>query len=499
MFSPPAPLALGLSLALSAAAAPSAGRASGSAAGPDVAREALVGWAVTDAATGVLLEARSPASNFTPGSTVKLFTCWLALETLGPDHTLVTDLMATGPVNDGVLAGDLILKGGGDPGFAGLSMGPGHAAETIFQAWAQALAKRGIRKVSGCVSGDGSYLVEEGPHPASLWEDAGNYYAGNVSGLCYHDNLYGLTFDGHASAGKRVSLKSTWPRHVGIQAFQNSLVTGTPGSRDSAYILGAFPSPIRLLQGAYPAGKTPFSIKGSLPNPAWTAAREFRDFLQAGGMAFDSPAGPACGDSLALPNRPGIDYAGATLVASHQSAPVKDLVRHVIQKSDNNYAAQLLALSGKQSRRAGDWRGGLEALREWLGKHSFDSRQMHLRDGTGLSRYNWVSPSQVVRLLNLAWKHRHADLWKASLVGAPGSEGKLARYGNGWNGRLLVKTGTLEGVASLAGYLKGDSGKWVAFAVMANNYDSRSSPKAGSRTDPQAAFGPFLRRLAKQY
>jgi D-alanyl-D-alanine carboxypeptidase/D-alanyl-D-alanine-endopeptidase (penicillin-binding protein 4) len=200
-----------------------------------------------------------------------------------------------------------------------------------------------------------------------------------------------------------------------------------------------------------------------------------------------------------LPNRAGIDYTGATLVASHRSAPVKDLVRHVLQKSDNNYAAQLLALSGKHSGKTGDWRGGLEALQELLRKHGFDSRQMHFRDGTGLSRYNWVSPRQVVRLLDLAWDHRHADLWRASLVGAPGSESRLERYGSGWKGRLLVKTGTLEGVASLAGYLKGDSGKWMAFAVMANNYDGRSSAQPGLRTDPQAAFGPFLKRLAKQY
>lgn len=467
--------------------------------GPAVPSQALVGYAVADAATGNLVEAQSPVRNFVPGSVQKLFTTWLALETLGPDRTFATELYATGAVKAGVLEGSLILKGGGDPGFAGLSMGPGHARDAIFHQWAVAVAALGVQKVAGCVSGDGSYLEEDGPHPASLWEDAGNYYAGNVSGLCFNDNLYELHFDGNAFAGKPVKLQSWKPRHLGIHGFDNHLTTGPSGSRDSAFILGGFPGHIRSLRGTYPAGRMPFAIKGSLPNPAWTAAQEFREYLQARGIVFTAPHAPACGDSLQLPNLPAPAYSGARKVASHASAPLKDLVRHVNQKSDNNYAAQLLALCGKASGRQGSWRGGLEAMQAWLDKHGFDRKEYHFRDGNGLSRYNWVSPHQVVKLLARAHTHAHAPLWRASLVGGPGSEKKLDRYGPGWSGRLFVKTGTLEGVATLAGYLRADSGKWLAFAILANNYESRQSPNPDARADPQAAFTPMLKRLARQY
>lgn len=466
-------------------------------AGPALSDASLFGWMVRDAARDSLLEGHNAGRNFTPGSTLKMFTTWLALETLGPDKTFTTGLYRSGRLKDGVLQGDLIIRGGGDPGFVGSHLGPEHGADRIFPAWHAALAREGVKSVTGCVIGDGSYLEEEGPHPASLWEDAGNYYAGNVSGLCYNDNLYVLTFNGANAPGKPVSLLGALPRHAGIQRFDNRLLTGPPGSRDSAYILGGFPSPARLLRGAYPAGRMPFSIKGSLPNPAWTAARELRDYLAFRGIAFASPDGPACGDSLSLPNHPAPSYASAALVASHVSAPVRELVRHTNQKSDNNYAAQLLALSGKASGRGGDFRGGLALMEEYLAKSGFDREQVHFRDGTGLSRYNWVSPAQTVRLLAMAHRHKHHPVWQASLVGGPGSEKKLQRYGSGWTGRLYVKTGTLEGVASLAGYLRADSGRWLAFAVMANNYGSRAG--AEGREDPQSAFIPLLRRWARQY
>ncbi|HLP41881.1 MAG TPA: D-alanyl-D-alanine carboxypeptidase, partial [Fibrobacteria bacterium] len=214
--------------------------------------------------------------------------------------------------------------------------------------------------------------------------------------------------------------------------------------------------------------------------------------------------GPACGDSLALPNRPAPDYTRARTVAVHRSAPVKELVRHTNQKSDNNYAAMLLAHAGKAAGKSGDFRGGLAAMGEWMARNGFDGRGINFRDGTGLSRYNWVTAEQTVHLLLTAYRSKSWSAFRSSLVGAPGAEQKLERYGAGWAGRLVVKTGTLQGVASLAGYLKTDSGRWIAFAVAANNFASRDAVGAGPdgavvlKDDPQRAFEPLLRRWAKE-
>jgi D-alanyl-D-alanine carboxypeptidase/D-alanyl-D-alanine-endopeptidase (penicillin-binding protein 4) len=466
---------------------------------PNFAREALVGWALRDVTGDSLLESHLGDQNLTPGSTQKLFTTWIALETLGGDRTYVTELFRSGSLEGGVLKGDLILKGGGDPSFGGAQFGPEHGSEAIFGRWAKALKEAGIKRVDGCVIGDGSFLTEEGPHPAGLWEDAGNYYAGTVSGLAFNDNLYQARFSGAAAPGKPVSFQGTSPSHTGIARFDNRLVTGPADSQDSAYFIGGFPSPVRLLRGTYPAGRMPFTIKGSLPNPAWTCAREFRDFLGRKGISVSGPSVAACGDSLALPNHANhpepanrVGAAVAVPGARHVSPPLKELIRIVNQKSDNNYAAQMLALLGKGAGRNGDWRGGLEAAYAWLDAHGFDRRRVHLKDGNGLSRYNWIAPSQTALLLAYAYRHKSFPEFRASLLGSPGAAGKLDRYGNGWDGRLYAKTGTLEGVSALAGYLKCASGRWIAFSIAANNFEARNG-------DAQKYFGPMLRKWASKY
>ncbi len=454
-------------------------------------KEAQVGYALVDPAApdGEFLACRECMRNFTPGSTQKIFTTWIALELLGGDRAYSTELLKTGSLADGVLKGDVVIQGGGDPSFAGAQAGPGRTAPAVFGGWADALKQAGIRKIDGCVIGDGSFLEEEGPHPAELWEDAGNYYAGIVSGLCFNDNLFAAEFSGAASPGKAVALRGTAPRHSGIGRFDNRLITGPADSRDSAFFLGGFPSPVRLLRGSYPAGRMPFYLKGSLPNPAWTCAREFADFLAAKGIAVTGQ-GALCGDSLAMPNH--APSSGAVAIAGTRvaSPPLRELLRIVNQRSDNNWAAQTLALIGKGTGRQANWRGGLEAVYGWLDMHGFDRKLVHLKDGNGLSRYNWIAPSQTARILAYAYRDPKFADFQATLAGAPGSESKLDRFGPGWDGRLYVKTGTLEGVSALAGYLRAKSGKWLAFSIAANNFEARNG-------DAQKYFAPLLKSWAE--
>ncbi len=456
-------------------------------------KEAQLGYALIDvsAPTAPPLECRDCFKNFTPGSTQKLFTTWIALELLGGDRTYATELFRTGDITEGTLSGDLIIKGGGDPSLGGSQYGPERSVEAVFGQWTKALKQAGVKRITGCVIGDGGFLTEEGPHPAGLWEDAGNYYAGTVSGLSFNDNLYQMEFSGANAAGKAVDLRGTSPVHTGIARFDNRLVTGPADGRDSAFILGGFPSPIRALRGTYPAGRMPFTIKGSLPNPAWTCSREFRAYMVAQGISVTGE-GPACGDSLSLPNHAPV--AGVSAIAGTRivSPPLRDLIRIVNQKSDNNFAAQTLALLGKGTGRSGDWRGGLEAVNGWLDSHGFDRKQIHLKDGNGLSRYNWIAPAETVRLLGVAFHDTRFPQFQASLLGAPGAEAKLDRFGEGWKGRLYAKTGTLEGVNALAGYLKAKSGKWLAFAIAANNFEAGNG-------DAQKYFAPLLKKWAEAY
>lgn len=476
-----------------AAAVPAPKAAAPKAAGFYFPKEAQLGYVLVDPAApdGETLACRDCYRNFTPGSTQKLFTTWIALELLGADRTYATELQRTGPIADGTLKGDLLIKGGGDPSFAGAQTGPERTAAAVFGAWSEALKREGVKRVEGCVIGDGSFLAEEGPHPAELWEDAGNYYAGIVSGLCFNDNLFTAEFSGASAPGRPVALRGTSPVHTGIARFDNRLITGPADSRDSAYFLGGFPSPVRTLRGTYPAGRMAFSLKGSLPNPAWTCAREFQDFLISKGIEVTGK-GSACGDPLALPNHAPVAGSQAIAGTGIVSPPLRELLRIVNQRSDNNWAAQTLALIGKGTGHTADWRGGLEAVYAWLDGHGFDRKLVHLKDGNGLSRYDWIAPAMTARLLAYAYRDAKFPQFQATLLGAPGSEGKLDRFGPGWDGRLYAKTGTLEGVSALAGYLRGKSGKWLAFAISANNFEARNG-------DAHKYFAPLLRAWAETH
>jgi D-alanyl-D-alanine carboxypeptidase/D-alanyl-D-alanine-endopeptidase (penicillin-binding protein 4) len=232
----------------------------------------------------------------------------------------------------------------------------------------------------------------------------------------------------------------------------------------------------------------PFALKGSLPNPAWTCAREFGDFLAAKGITVTGGAG--CGDPLALPNHAPVGGGEPIAGTKVASPPLRELLRIVNQRSDNNWAAQTLALLGKGTGHQADWRGGLEAVYGWLDAHGFDRKQIHLKDGNGLSRYNWIAPAQTARLLAYAYRDAKFPEFQSTLVGAPGSEGKLDRFGPGWDGRLFVKTGTLEGASALAGYLRAKSGKWLVFSIAANNFEARNG-------DAQKYFAPLLKAWAE--
>ena len=472
---------------------------------------AQFGWALRDAATDSLLGSRNSDRNFTPASTQKLFTTWIALDLMGGDKTFATQLQRTGTLQGDKLVGDLVIKGGGNPAFADGQMASSQSSDSIFATWLIALRKFGVKKIEGCIVGDGSYLVEEGPHPSMLWEDAGNYYGASVSGLSFNGNIFLANFSGAAAPAKQVTLTGTLPVHVGIAHFNNHLLTGPVESRDSAFFIGGFPSSIRELRGTYPSGHPLFSIKGSLPNPAWTCAREFQDYLVAHGFEITSSFS-TCGDSLAMPNlnrktttittknsatATGTATATSTsttavTIAEHHSPPLRDLIRYTNQKSDNMYAATLLALIGKQNGRLGDYHGGLSVVNEYLNRKGFQRDEIHLKDGNGLSRSNWISPNQTTHLLAYASKQKGFVDFRASLLGSPGLPGKLERYGEGWEGRLWVKTGTLEGVSALAGYLKAKSGRLLAFAMTVNNFDGKAS-------EMQQNFGVLLREWASKY
>jgi len=416
------------------------------------------GFAVADAQTGTVLAEAGGDRFLTPASTVKLLTTAFAIEQLGTTHVFPTVLYRTGRIKRGVLNGDLWIKGNGNPALGSDLADTSQRIAAVFGIFLHALEQNGIRQVNGTIYGDGSRIKSRGPAMGALWEDVGNYYGAWPSGLCFHDNAYTLSL---GLRGTRLTALETNPRNTGIPHFQIDAHNSGPWNGDSCYILGAFWNSPRVVAGGCPILGKPLKIRGSLPDPAWTCAREFEDYLRDHGTpvkGYDSRrTEEPLPYSQTLP-------AGAVKLVEHLSPQVLDLVATLHKKSDNLYAAQLLNLSG-----------GAGALQKWLqAQHRKAGDAVDLEDGNGLSLRNRITPVAMTQFLSNFSHKRWFAAWRTTL---PDGATQLSRSrGNSLpKGKSWIKTGSMSGIAAMAGYAQTQSGRLITFSVIVNHFDESPS------------------------
>lgn len=427
------------------------------ASGPGM-KNASWGLSVEDA-SGKTLVARDPDLSLTPASTLKLFVTAAALDRFGPEKRFPTRLYYDGTLSGGVLNGDLYIKGGGDPSLGSRLVRGAKPMSAVFADWAAAVKAAGIRSIKGAVVGDDSAF--DSVQPGSwAWEDIGNYYAAQPSALTVNDGLYELYFKPADKAGEPADVLRTDPPVPGL-TFEDHMKTGPAGSGDDGYIY-AFPGQFRaVLRGTIPQGGAEFAIKGALPDPALFAAQAFGAYLSGAGVA------------QALAPRRGAPPAGdrLTQVAETYGAPLKEIVRVTNKRSFNLYAELLLRQLG-----AGDPEAGLKAVRGFLAENGVDVSELKLSDACGLSWRDAVKARNFARLLVSLRGKKYFPEFYDSLVfpGDTDASGHVRKMGLGTplEKDLRLKSGSINGVRSYAGYLRTKKGRTLAFAFIVNNYSS---------------------------
>jgi len=285
--------------------------------------------------------------------------------------------------------------------------------------------------------------------------------------LSYRDNQYAVLLQGSFSAGIPIVFTGTEPVHTGIDKFENYLVTGPKGSSDLAYIFGSPLANKRILKGTYPAGKKDITIKGALPHPAYTCAREFTEYLEAHNISFINVK--KCNEYPEQAGRP-IKDKKSIKISSHTSPILANIVYYILRTSDNNYSDQLVVLMGKKWGENASRKEGMYVMYKYLVDNKMNANQFHFKDGSGLSRKNWVSGSFMTSLLTHASKSKNFKYFQSAFTGAAdGDEKKVVRYDSTLKEKLWVKTGYLDGVSTFAGYVKGNSGTLYSFYFSLNN------------------------------
>lgn len=423
--------------------------------------EALKGAAVAVMAItsdGDTLVDINSSSRLVPASNMKLFTTGAALDRLGADYRFRTRLAAGGPVSDGVLHGDLIIIGGGDPTLA--YPGPtGRAAEDVFAEWKALLDSAGIKAVEGLVVGDGSWFDGMKESPDWEWADLGTYYGTGASGLQFCGNTLNFSVAPGVQPGDSLQICQSYPETPWM-SIEYDCRTGEKNTGDRLYLYTTELSQRAVLRGTFAFGKQPKTVSCSNKFPELTCAYHFSQYLETAGVPVGGYAAGPAGEEVTI--------LGETL-----SPRLFDIVRRTNFESDNLYAETLFRTLGKEQRGSADYETSARALGDALRRLGTPAgKDMQIKDGSGLSAHNLVSPAYMCRFLAAMMDSRAWKSYKASLPRA-GREGtvapRLAKLPLETRERVRMKSGSHTGVRAFSGYYFLPDGRTVIFSVIINN------------------------------
>lgn len=388
----------------------------------------------------VLLEEQAGKA-FAPASTLKLLSTASALEVLGEDYKFKTVFGYTGQiVGDGILDGDLVIKGSGDPSLASNYTEPTMGITALCKKIAKAVVAAGIKTVYGKVIIDNSlysgFVISDG-YPVG---DIGNYYGAAIFATNVSDNQLEVSFE-PSKKGAKTYIRTIFPADGSFEIV-NEVTTASAGTGDRT-IAYSFPfGKSVLFKGTIPESKKPFKVRISMPNPPLLLGNYFQQAL--------------AGEQLGIGN----DYVVSTTEVKFKpidtiiSNPLKDLVNSCNLYSLNHYAESMLMASAHHSVNARDMIGALAWSEKYWKIRGVEVNYNKLYDGSGLSPSNGMSVQTMGSLLSyIASKPYGTQL----IDGLPtlGSTGTLmdAAPKSATNSRIKAKTGSIAGVYNFAGYV----------------------------------------------
>ena len=396
---------------------------------------------------------------FIPASNQKLVVSAVALERLGPAFTYRTSVYGTAPIEHGELDGDLVLYGRGDPNLSGR-----HApsALSIFERLADALIDRGLTRVEGDLIADESHWDAEQTRGDWSTYDVLWWYAAPVGPLGFNDNSIDFRIRPASRIGEPPVVEGR--PSSSFYTLENRAVTGPAGSI-LTFDLTREPGTNHIIAyGSLPLDGPSWTEYFAVTNPAGYAGTVFREVLERRGIVIEGVTRTVT-DPISSPVATGDTIA----LAAHLSPPLEKVIDAINRRSQNWHAEQLLKTLGRELAGEGSWEAGLAVERSTLAALGLDTMDFKLRDGSGLASTNLASPRGLVELLARARSRPWGEIFAASLPVAART-GSLARryHGTVAEGRVRAKTGFLENVYALSGYLTTVNGHEYAFSVIVN-------------------------------
>ena len=433
-------------------------------------KKASWGFALKSLKNGRIVASRDGYRCLAPASTLKLLTTATALRVLGPGYYVSTDLAYTGTIDQGILKGDILLMGNGDPSLGSGRFEPASEPEAVLKRWTAKVQAAGIRKVQGRVLVSAVAFAE--PSIPDGWQnqDLANYFGAPVCGVNWRENLYRIPFRTGAP-GTPAKPGSPVPDQQELH-ITSQVKAGPEGSPDLAYIYNGPDGQQRLVVGTLPPYKTTYAIKGAVADPALGLARELEHALSVAGVDI-SGAATSVHVWSAEADKALFGLKNARILLDSLPSPtVAELCAKTNIYSLNLYAEALLRWVGQHQKNEASTSAGTEAVAEYWISKGLDTEGLFVADGSGLSLTNGITPFHFTDLLAAMGDSTPAGKAFISSLAVMGRTGTLAEMGKGTKaeGRLRAKSGTLTRVLCYSGYTTTRTGEPVAFSLMVNRF-----------------------------
>ena len=399
---------------------------------------------------GRVLAARDAQKLFTPASVQKLLTSVVALDKLGADFRWKTSVFATDKIENGALAGDLILYGQGAPDLS----------DEGIENLADQLKSKGLQKVKGDVIGDESFFTGDNYGDGWAWNELQWYYGAEASALSINRNQVDLNLENGKPSASTTLMQISGEVKPNQNGETESIGVKRELGENRVYVWGE--------------GKN-LNVRVAMQNPALWSAQIFKEALRKKGIAVEGDAKAA---NWKTENRSNIENAPE--LAAVESRALGEIVTKMNKDSVNLYAELILRTLGKKfgteapdenpkiQKTRGDDSAGASVIKKWLTENGAAFQETEaVRDGSGLSRLNLLTPETIGRALIAAARIKAAETFKNSLPAAATDGTLRGRLANS-RGKILAKTGSITHAASLAGYAKNER-ETLAFVILCNN------------------------------
>lgn len=396
-----------------------------------VLKNATWGFVIFDPKTKKVISSYNETTPLVPASTTKLLTTETALHLLGENYRWMTQLEYSGEIDEnGVLNGNLYIVGSGDPSL-GTNKAGAWSYKEIVSDFLSGMSREGIKKVNGDIiiqtalfKGNISRLPEN-----VVWLENNNYYL-----------PVGTTREINPANEKLIVKKgnnlASDKKYFYVSPYANQMVYAEKYDGDGI-------------------------LTTKLPDAPAFLANSFRATLVKSGVGVTGKVSPKTTDGTPEVRK---------MISAYKSPTLSDIVYYTNQRSDNGLAEALLKTVGFQKMGDQTTESGRIVVNEHLKDVAFDVEGLNYMDGSGLSRSNHVTPISQVKFLTSLMNQKYYKTYFDSLPIA-GQTGTLKRMfiGQG-NGQIFAKTGTLNKVKALTGYMKTNTGRTLVFSILVNNY-----------------------------